>query len=59
MGSRYVDLIASRFHYNHLSIAGTVHQRQRKVMTPAFHAPQLRTFLPLFLDVALKVGHPR
>lgn len=27
-------------------------------MTPAFHAPQLRTFLPLFLSVALKVGHP-
>jgi hypothetical protein len=27
-------------------------------MTPAFFAPQLKTFLPLFLDVALKVGHP-
>jgi hypothetical protein len=27
-------------------------------MTPAFFAPQLKTFLPMFLNVALKVGHP-
>jgi hypothetical protein len=25
-------------------------------MTPSFFAPQLKTFLPLFLNVALKVG---
>lgn len=46
-------------HYDHSFAVGTDHQRQRKIMTPAFHAPQLRTFLPLFLDVALKVGQPR
>ncbi|KAN0129558.1 cytochrome P450 [Lactarius tabidus] len=34
---------------------GTTHQRQRKIMTPAFFAPQLRTFLPLFQDMALKL----
>ncbi|KAF8486759.1 cytochrome P450 [Russula emetica] len=34
---------------------GTDHRRQRKIMTPAFHAPQLRTFLPLFLNMALKL----
>jgi cytochrome P450 len=52
-------LVLLRFHYNHSFTVGTDHQRQRKIMTPAFHAPQLRTFLPLFLNVALKVGHPR
>ncbi|KAH9169311.1 cytochrome P450 [Lactarius sanguifluus] len=34
---------------------GTAHQRQRKIMTPAFFAPQLRTFLPLFQDMASKL----
>ncbi|KAH8995436.1 cytochrome P450 [Lactarius akahatsu] len=34
---------------------GTTHQRQRKIMTPAFFAPQLRTFLPLFQDMASKL----
>ncbi|KAH8998345.1 cytochrome P450 [Lactarius hatsudake] len=34
---------------------GTTHQRQRKIMTPAFSAPQLRTFLPLFQDMASKL----
>ena len=34
---------------------GTTHQRQRKIITPAFFAPQLRTFLPLFQDMASKV----
>ncbi|EMD34485.1 hypothetical protein CERSUDRAFT_97741 [Gelatoporia subvermispora B] len=28
--------------------SGAVHQRHRKVMNPAFSAPQLRTFVPLF-----------
>ncbi|OCH87517.1 cytochrome P450 [Obba rivulosa] len=28
--------------------SGHVHQRHRKVMNPAFSAPQLRTFIPLF-----------
>ncbi|KAI0253566.1 cytochrome P450 [Lactifluus subvellereus] len=39
-------------------IAGThgeVHQRQRKIMTPAFFAPQLRTFLSLFQNSASKL----
>ncbi|KAI0263471.1 cytochrome P450 [Gloeopeniophorella convolvens] len=34
---------------------GETHQRQRKIMNPAFSAPQLRSFLPLFQDVALKL----
>ncbi|KAI9452155.1 cytochrome P450 [Russula earlei] len=34
---------------------GTAHQRQRKVMSPAFSAPQVKTFLPLFLNAALKL----
>lgn len=59
MGSRYVDLSASPPYYNLSFTIGLDHQRQRKIMTPAFHAPQLKTFLPLFLNVALKVGHPR
>ncbi|OCH92291.1 cytochrome P450 [Obba rivulosa] len=28
--------------------SGHVHQRQRKIMNPAFSAPQLRTFIPVF-----------
>ncbi|KAI0263455.1 cytochrome P450 [Gloeopeniophorella convolvens] len=35
---------------------GEIHQRQRKIMTPAFFAPQLRTFLPLFQDSASKLA---
>ncbi|KAF8259494.1 cytochrome P450, partial [Lactarius quietus] len=35
---------------------GTTHQRQRKIMTPAFFAPQLRAFLPLFQDMAMKLA---
>lgn len=34
---------------------GEVHQRHRKIMNPAFSAPQLRTFLTLFQDVGVKV----
>ncbi|KAI0299334.1 cytochrome P450 [Multifurca ochricompacta] len=34
---------------------GETHQRQRKVMTPAFFAPQLKTFLSLFQNTASKV----
>ncbi|KAH9955260.1 cytochrome P450 [Russula dissimulans] len=34
---------------------GTIHRRQRRIMTPAFSPPQLRSFLPLFLNSALKL----
>ncbi|RPD57254.1 cytochrome P450 [Lentinus tigrinus ALCF2SS1-7] len=34
---------------------GSVHQRHRKVMNPAFSAQQLRTFVPLFQRTALKI----
>ncbi|KAH9980906.1 cytochrome P450 [Lactifluus volemus] len=34
---------------------GTAHQRQRRIMTRAFLAPQLRAFLPLFQNTALRV----
>ena len=37
-------------------LAGEVHQRHRKIMNPAFSAPQLRSFLTLFQDIGLKVG---
>ena len=52
-------LMLPSFHCTHSFALGTEHQRQRKIMTPAFHAPQLRTFLPLFLNMALKVEHSR
>ncbi|KAI0319080.1 cytochrome P450 [Amylostereum chailletii] len=35
---------------------GEQHQRHRKIMTPAFFAPQLRTFLSLFLRAENKVS---
>ncbi len=35
---------------------GHVHQRQRKLMSPAFTAPQLKSFLPLFRRISGKVG---
>lgn len=35
---------------------GSVHSRHRKVMNPAFSAPQLRSFLPLFRRSADKVS---
>ena len=35
--------------------SGEDHQRHRKIMHPAFSAPQLRTFLPLFQRIAGKV----
>jgi len=34
---------------------GEAHQRQRKIMNPAFFTPQLRTFLPLFQGSAYKL----
>ncbi|RPD57242.1 cytochrome P450 [Lentinus tigrinus ALCF2SS1-7] len=34
---------------------GSMHQRHRKVMNPAFSAQQLRTFVPLFQRTAAKV----
>ena len=39
------------------TILGEDHQRHRKIMHPAFSAPQLRNFLPLFQRIAGKVGH--
>ncbi|RPD64885.1 cytochrome P450 [Lentinus tigrinus ALCF2SS1-7] len=37
------------------SAIGEVHQRQRKIMNPAFSATQLRRFLPLFQETGLKL----
>ena len=34
---------------------GEQHQRQRKIMNPAFSVPQLKSFLPVFLGYAEKV----
>ncbi|VDC07112.1 unnamed protein product [Peniophora sp. CBMAI 1063] len=34
---------------------GDQHQRQRKIMNPAFSVPQLKSFIPLFLRYANKV----
>ena len=36
-------------------VTGSMHQRHRKVMNPAFSAQQLRTFVPLFQQTAVKV----
>ncbi|TBU30200.1 cytochrome P450 [Dichomitus squalens] len=33
------------------------HQRQRKIMSPAFSVPQLRSFLPLFQRIAAKLSN--
>ncbi|KAM5530700.1 hypothetical protein V8D89_015624 [Ganoderma adspersum] len=38
-----------------ISAQGEVHQRHRKIMNPAFSAPQLRTFLTLFQDIGVKM----
>ncbi|KAH9071037.1 cytochrome P450, partial [Lactarius deliciosus] len=35
---------------------GEIHRRQRRVMTPAFSAPQMRTFLPMFQNSASKLA---
>ncbi|KAI0715286.1 cytochrome P450 [Earliella scabrosa] len=37
------------------SAAGEAHQRQRKIMNPAFSAAQLRGFLPLFQSIGTKL----
>ncbi|KAI0721330.1 cytochrome P450 [Cerioporus squamosus] len=37
------------------SVAGEVHQRQRKIMNPAFSATQLRSFLTLFQENGRKL----
>jgi cytochrome P450 len=50
-------LMVSHFHCDPSFLLGTTHQRQRKIMNPAFFAPQLKTFLPVFLNSALKVRH--
>ena len=34
--------------------AGSMHQRHRKVMSPAFSVQQLRTFIPLFQSTTAK-----
>ncbi|KAH9928018.1 cytochrome P450 [Epithele typhae] len=36
-------------------VTGEMHQRQRKTMNPAFSAPQLKLFVPLFQRTAKKV----
>lgn len=36
---------------------GADHARMRKIMSPAFTASQLKSFLPLFRGTAQKVGH--
>ncbi|KAI0721329.1 cytochrome P450 [Cerioporus squamosus] len=38
-----------------VAVEGEAHQRHRKIMNPAFSAPQLRTFLSLFQDLGLKM----
>ncbi|TBU46080.1 cytochrome P450 [Dichomitus squalens] len=38
-----------------ISAQGEVHQRHRKIMNPAFSAPQLRSFLTLFQDIGTKM----
>ncbi|EGN99132.1 hypothetical protein SERLA73DRAFT_73689 [Serpula lacrymans var. lacrymans S7.3] len=35
-----------------LTVKGDVHQRQRKILSPAFSAGQLHTFLPIFRQLA-------
>ncbi|EGN99109.1 hypothetical protein SERLA73DRAFT_181928 [Serpula lacrymans var. lacrymans S7.3] len=39
-----------------VAVQGEVHQRQRKIMTPAFSAGQLRTFLPNFRQSASRLS---
>ncbi|EGN99106.1 hypothetical protein SERLA73DRAFT_181927 [Serpula lacrymans var. lacrymans S7.3] len=39
-----------------VSVQGEVHQRQRKIMSPAFSAGQLRTFLPNFRQSAARLS---
>ncbi|RDX57275.1 cytochrome P450 [Lentinus brumalis] len=38
-----------------VAVEGEKHHRHRKIMNPAFSAPQLRSFLSLFQDVGLKM----
>ncbi|RPD64887.1 cytochrome P450 [Lentinus tigrinus ALCF2SS1-6] len=38
-----------------VAVEGEAHQRHRKIMNPAFSAPQLRTFLSLFQDIGLQM----
>ncbi|KAK0204383.1 cytochrome P450 [Desarmillaria ectypa] len=59
-GYRYPKAPDSDYNLNILfgkgivTVAGSVHQRHRKVMNPAFSAAQLRTFLSLFQRSARK-----
>ncbi|EIW62974.1 PAH-inducible cytochrome P450 monooxygenase PC-PAH 4 [Trametes versicolor FP-101664 SS1] len=60
-GHRYAKTV-SQNHMNYLLggpnivwAAGADHQRHRKVMNPAFSAPQLRSFLPLFQRITGKL----
>ncbi|TBU30193.1 cytochrome P450 [Dichomitus squalens] len=39
------------------AVRGQDHQRQRKIMNPAFSVPQLRSFLPLFQRIATKLSN--
>jgi cytochrome P450 len=38
-----------------VSVSGATHQRQRKLMLPAFSVPQLRTFLEVFQHFSAQV----
>ncbi|KAI0293607.1 hypothetical protein BC826DRAFT_1015123 [Russula brevipes] len=58
----HYDKAAPRAHFNELvvgkglvSVGGQTHQRQRKVINPAFDTPQLRSFLSLFYKTASKL----
>ncbi|EGN99139.1 hypothetical protein SERLA73DRAFT_181957 [Serpula lacrymans var. lacrymans S7.3] len=39
-----------------VAVKGDVHQRQRKILSPAFSAGQLRTFLPIFRHLASRLS---
>ncbi|EGO24688.1 hypothetical protein SERLADRAFT_356230 [Serpula lacrymans var. lacrymans S7.9] len=39
-----------------VAVEGDVHQRQRKILSPAFSAGQLRTFLPIFRQLASRLS---
>lgn len=50
-----VELLCLRCHLNTL-VLGITHQRQRKMMNPAFSTNQLRTFLSLFQQISTRVS---
>ena len=59
-GTRHMDMngrprLLKRSVLTFAPMTGSMHQRHRKVMNPAFSAQQLRTFIPLFQQTAVKV----